>query len=224
MTRAILFDFGGTLDADGIAWKARFLRLCLEEQLVSTPARFDSAFYAVDDALVGAIPSTCSLDDTVSRLADGLARALGSIDEHAGSRVARRFLTDAQRHFERNAPILARLRQRFRLGIVSNFYGNLATACHDAGIGQLCDVIVDSTNVGHVKPDPLIFRFALDALAITPADAIFVGDSLPRDMAGARAVGMRHVWLTADAPMSEGPCCAGDPVLHSLVELESLLP
>lgn len=223
MTRAVLFDFGGTLDADGIPWKSRFARLCADERLLTAPEHFDPVFYAVDDALVGAIPPTLSLADTVSRLARSLAGALGSSDESTGERIAQRFLADARRHFERNAPILRRLSRRFRLGIVSNFYGNLATVCHDAGINELCGVIIDSTHVGCVKPDPLIFKHALDALAVTPADAIFVGDSVPRDMAGARGVGMPHAWLAGDRPTSDGPCCAGDPMLRSLMELEGRL-
>jgi putative hydrolase of the HAD superfamily len=221
--RAVLFDFGGTLDADGIPWKSRFARLCADERLLTTREQFDSAFYTVDDALVGAVPSTLSLADTVSRLACGLAGALGSSDESAGQRIAERFLADARRHFERNAPILKRLSRRFRLGIVSNFYGNLATVCHDAGINELCGAIIDSTHVGCLKPDPLIFKHALDALAVTPAEAIFVGDSVPRDMAGARAVGMPHAWLVGERSTPSEPCCEGDPTLRSLTELESIL-
>jgi hypothetical protein len=42
-------------------------------------------------------------------------------------------------------------------------------------------------------------------------------------MAGARAVGMRHVWLVGDATGSGEPCCPGDRVLRSLGELEALV-
>src|SRR5256886_17360775 len=59
----------------------------------------------------------------------------------------------------------------------------------------LFSVLVDSAQVGCAKPEPRIFLHALEALGLGPADATFVGDSLPRDMAGARAVGMRHIWL-----------------------------
>src|SRR5262249_15398138 len=51
----VLFDFGGTLDADGIPWKTRFFHLCRAEGLTADPERFDPAFYAADDALVGTI-------------------------------------------------------------------------------------------------------------------------------------------------------------------------
>jgi putative hydrolase of the HAD superfamily len=219
-----LFDFGGTLDADGVTWKARFARLCREERLPVAAEHFDSVFYAVDDALVGAIPSTLSFEDTVSRLAAGLARALRPGDDGVAKRIAARFLDEAVRNLERNAPLLSRLSRRYRLGIVSNFYGNLATVCHDAGISALFSVIVDSTQVGCMKPHPLIFKSALDALGLTAADAVFVGDSLLRDMAGARAIGMRHIWLTGAGALRDAPCCPGDLTAHTLAELERLLP
>ena len=63
--RAILFDFGGTLDAPALTWKERLFGLCRAEGIVVTPDRFDPLFYGADDALVGAIPATLSLDETV---------------------------------------------------------------------------------------------------------------------------------------------------------------
>ena len=71
----VLFDFGGTLDADGLTWKTRFFRLCREEGLVADPERFDPVFHAADDALVGAIPATLPFRDTIHRLAAGVTRA-----------------------------------------------------------------------------------------------------------------------------------------------------
>ena len=218
----MLFDFGGTLDADGLTWKTRFYRLCREEGLVNDPDRFDPVFYAADDALVGAVPTTLPLHDTVNRLATDVTRALGG-DDAASRRIAQRFLDDALERLRVNTPLLERLQQRYRLGIVSNFYGNLATVCHNAGIHPFFSVIVDSTRVGCSKPDPRIFQSALDELALAPADVVFVGDSLPRDMAGARAIGMRHVWLVGDAAPPSAPCCPGDRMLRSLGELEEVL-
>ena len=185
--------------------------------------RFDSVFYAVDDALVGAVPPTLSFEDTVLRLAGGLARGLGSEDVTVGARVARRFLDDALASLDRNTPLLSRLARRYRLGIVSNFYGNLVTVCHNASVCELFGVIVDSTRVGFMKPDPRIFRSALDTLGVAPAEAWFVGDSLPRDMAGARAVGMRHAWLVGPGGPPGAACCPADPTLRSLGDLEGLV-
>ena len=51
----VLFDFGGTLDSDGVAWKERFFALYRSEGLDLSAEAFAPAFYAADDALVGAL-------------------------------------------------------------------------------------------------------------------------------------------------------------------------
>jgi putative hydrolase of the HAD superfamily len=231
--RAVLFDFGGTLDADGVPWKERVYRLFHDDGLAGTRSEFDPLFYAADDALVGAIPGTLSFGETVARLFRGVAKGLGlPAPEREAARLAARFQADAQARLRANAALLRRLAARYRLGIVSNFYGNLATVCEDVGLGPYFTTLVDSAVVGCRKPEPEIFHRALAHLGLEPAAAVFVGDSLGRDMAGACHVGMPHVWLTpapaagADASSASagGPCCPGDDVIHSLGELDELLP
>lgn len=215
--QAILFDFGGTLDADGVAWKERFRSLFARE---GAPAgeRFDRAFYDADDALVGSIPPELSFSETVARLSSGVADRLGRSE--AAGRVATRFLEDARAHLARNAEILARLHGRYRLGVVSNFYGNLEAVCRETGLAPHVDAAIDSVVVRAEKPDRRIFEAALTAVGAQPSRALFVGDSLPRDMAGARALGMPHVWLH---PGEGAACCAEDRVIGSLGEIAGVL-
>lgn len=219
----MLFDFGGTLDAPGLPWKERVFRLYRAEGVAVTPERFDPLFYRIDDGMVGAIPATFSFGDTVRHLVTGVGAALGVADAKLTERVAMRFLDEAMVGLRDQAPLLSRLAHRYRLGIVSNFYGNLATVCKDAGLDAFFSVIVDSTLAGSTKPDPRIFRYALDALGLSPGEAVFVGDSLPRDMAGARGVGMPHVWLAGETATEPRPCCPRDRVIRSLEELPGLL-
>jgi len=220
---AVLFDFGGTLDANGVAWKERFFRLYRDEGIKITSKCFDRVFYAADDALVGAVPATLSLRGTVVRLVQSVTQALGWRDLALAERIAQRFLKESSDRLSTNAVLLSRLSRRYRLGVVSNFYGNLAVICHEVGLTPFLTVVVDSACVGCLKPDPRIFFRALAELRAVPAQALFVGDSLRRDMAGARAVGMPHVWLTTEPSLEEGPCCPDDRVVHTLDELREWL-
>ena len=206
-----------------MTWKERFFALWHDEGAVDRPEAFDPVFYRADDALVGAIPATLSFEETVRRLTADIAAGLAVRDERVLARVTDRFLDDAHRHLRRNHALLARLGARYRLGLVSNFYGNLETVCHNTEILSLFGVIVDSVRAGFSKPDPRIFMQALDRLGVAPLDATFVGDSAARDMAGARALGMRHIWLIADPPPPGGPCCPDDAMIHSLADVEALL-
>src|SRR5207249_5343635 len=92
---AVLFDFGGTLDADGLAWKERVYRLFRDEGVAVERERFDPLFHAADDALVGTIPPATSFDATVARLVVAVAEALGLDERRLTARIARRFVDDA---------------------------------------------------------------------------------------------------------------------------------
>jgi putative hydrolase of the HAD superfamily len=221
-TKALLFDFGGTLDADGVPWKERFFRLWTAMGEDVPRERFDQAFYLADDALVGNLPSELSLAETVERLASGVAENLGTRNSAVAARVAGRFCADARESLARSAEILERLKGRWKLGIVSNFYGNLASVCEEAKLGHLLDAAVDSAAVGCCKPDPAIFRAALEKLGAEPSETVFIGDSRERDMAGARGLEMRHVLMAPDAATGRG-CCPGDAVISRLSDLEEVL-
>ena len=217
----LLFDFGGTLDCDGVPWKTRFSRIWREEVGDVAPEVFDRAFYDADDAVVGHVPAQMPLAEVVGRVAQGLVAGLArEADESLAGRIAARFTGDARRGLSASAALLKSLASRYRLGIVSNFYGNLNAVCREAEIASYLSVAIDSAVVGCRKPDARIFQAALAALDARPSDAIFIGDSLPRDMAGARGIGMPHVWLSA----GDGKCCCPeDPVIRRLRDLEEVL-
>ena len=77
-----------------------------------------------------------------------------------------------------------------RLGVVSNSEGAIEELLDHLGLADEFDVIVDSAVVGVSKPDPRIFRFALDALAVNPQRALYAGDIPEVDIAGAHAANM----------------------------------
>lgn len=221
----ILFDFGGTLDADGVTWKERFHALYQAEGLVMTAEAFAPAFYAADDPLVGGLASSAGLEETVSALAANLEAQLeargSQVDGERGRSVAERFLSDASIVFARNRPVLQALAGRHRLGVVSNFYGNLEAVCASSGLAPFFGVMADSHRVGAEKPDPALFRAALDALGAAPETTLYVGNSLHRDCEGARRAGLSFVWITREGGGSEAHAAA--PVAAALSEFPQLL-
>jgi putative hydrolase of the HAD superfamily len=223
---AVLFDFGGTLDADGVAWQERFYAHYRAEGLDMTPEAFAPAFFAADDPLVGGLPLETDLSGTVHELTASLEAELarrGSCITKEGTdggrarRVASRFVTEASAAIARNRPVLDALRERYRLGIVSNFYGNLEAVCQGAGLSPLFAAIVDSQRVGTRKPDPAIFRAALEPLCATPQRTLFVGDSLRRDREGARRIGMGFIWIAPRDVQALEAQESGEPSDHYAV-------
>lgn len=102
---------------------------------------------------------------------------------------------------------LDELRRRgFLLATVTNraFGGErFRTDLRDAGLDIPWDAEAVSVEVGWLKPHPALFEHALNALAVTPAEAVMVGNSLAEDVAGARALGMRTAWKRC-SPDAEG--------------------
>ncbi len=86
--------------------------------------------------------------------------------------------------------VLTVLRSRgHRLGVISNFDRRLYAVFQHLGLTPYFERIIVSSEVGADKPDPAIFRYALDALRVAPESALHVGDDPERD-GGAEAVGM----------------------------------
>ncbi len=105
-----------------------------------------------------------------------------------------------------------------RLGVC---YVPAASDGHGPAPGVQVGVILDSAVVGVAKPDPAIFRIALDALGV-PADrsVLHVGDSLRYDVAGALAAGLQPVHMD---PYGFCPAPDGHPHVRSLAALAELV-
>lgn len=102
----------------------------------------------------------------------------------------------------------------FRVGIVSNSTGTVDQMLARTGICQVgegdhvpVEVIVDSGVVGIRKPDPGIFRIALDSMGVTAGETAYLGDTARADVDGARAAGLRPFHFD---PYGDCPDPAGD--------------
>lgn len=83
----------------------------------------------------------------------------------------------------------------YLLGVISNSDGRLETLLNEVGLAEYFSVIVDSRVVGFEKPDPRIFHWALERAAVTPDQAVYVGDFYSLDVVGARRVGLDAILL-----------------------------
>ncbi|HET9710020.1 MAG TPA: HAD family hydrolase [Gemmatimonadales bacterium] len=206
----LLFDFGGTLDADGLPWARRFHTAYQEAGGALDFTAFEPVYQASDAALA-ALPEIRRLGFRAA--IEAQVRCLLPLlpDEPHLARQAQRLVTavhaPAVRIVARNRPILERLQQDYRLGIISNFTGNLKPCLDELGLSPLFAVASDSTVLGIEKPDPRIFHATLDALGASPADAWMVGDNFEADIRPALGLGLRACWMApperraaADAP------------------------
>lgn len=219
---AILLDYGGTLDGDARHWFDHFRDLYRAAECTIDEPTFKDAFYAADAALE-ADPEirTFGLTRMVTTHVDLQLHALGIIDIALARTLTAQFIADTREAWSRNRPLLRRLATRYRLGVVSNSYGNMPALLDDGALGPFA-VVLDSAVEGLRKPDPALYLRAAERLGIAPACILHVGDSWPRDIVPAHAVGMHTAWLSApDDPMPASPQAVHR--LASLVELEDLV-
>ena len=108
-----------------------------------------------------------------------------------------------------------------RIGVVTN---NLLEEQRDklrhCGLDRHIDVLVASGETGVSKPDPAIFELALERMQVAADEAVMVGDSWANDVEGARAAGIRAVWLNRNGKGSRDPEVAA---IFSLEPVEEVL-
>lgn len=106
--------------------------------------------------------------------------------------VARRFEEDVTSHvYEDALPTLERLRKvGYRLGVISNATHDLPEGLARLGLAPYFEAVTYSWEIGVEKPDPRIFRTALDRMDVEPRRAVHVGDSYEADVVGAQGVGL----------------------------------
>ena len=197
---AILFDFGGTLDSDGLDWFTR-----IYQAVVKRIGHFDRDVFQnhADQAAndISLIPDTrlLTMDETAARLChyihNNMTRHNGSTKQWDPDEVALEFFNEAGTFLERNCLILQQLSQRYRIGCISNNWGNTLGWCRQFQLHQYFETVIDSTVIGCVKPDRAIFQAALDDLKISAESCAYIGDKYDPDVLGSHGAGMTPVWI-----------------------------
>lgn len=98
--------------------------------------------------------------------------------------------------YEDTRPAIDALAERgYRLAVLSNWDYSLHRVLNRMGIASRFDVVLASLEEGVEKPEPEIFRIALERLGAAPEETVHVGDDPLDDVAGAKRAGIRPVFL-----------------------------
>ena len=219
----LLFDFGGTLDADGLRWSVRFHHAYAAAGGSLAFESFEPFFCASDQALERLVGiRNMDLRQMAAAQATVLLSLLPDGQALDADRIAMSFHAETLAAVEHNRPLLTDLAARHRLGIVSNFTGNLHRCLDELALAPLFSAVMDSAVVGCSKPDPRIFQQALAALGAAPSDAWMIGDNFETDIRPAAALGLRTCWIApAERPWPTEN--VGTARIARLVELSAVL-
>ncbi len=131
--------------------------------------------------------------ELVERVLDVAAPALRDLDRDAFFEVAYAHFAEAGvwEIFPEVCEVLEQLRPHFRLCVISNFDGRLRMILEQLAISKFFDAVVISSEIGADKPDPFIYRRALELSGgVAPNESLHVGDDPVNDGDGARAAGL----------------------------------
>lgn len=191
----IIFDFGGTLDGNGIHWRDRFFYLIKKQIPALTWEQFEYADHrSIADFVADERTKSRTLRQSAETILSGINHYLpiGIIDL---ALTTEQFCQPAEEFLKRNRDFLEKLASSYRLGVISNNFGNTQGWCDEYELTPLLDTVIDSTVVGIEKPDPKIFYLALDEMGISSKNSVYVGDTFSDDVVGSNQAGMFSAWL-----------------------------
>jgi putative hydrolase of the HAD superfamily len=199
----VLFDLDDTLFDHEQAARVALTRVHVAHRAF-TEWRFDAFERAhsrvLEELHVQVLAGARTVDDAREERFRRLFAASGTPDDtervRATAAAYREAYLAARRPVDGALEVLAALKSRVRIGIVSNnLLAEQQGKIRLCGFGPYVDALVVSEAVGVAKPDPAIFAHALERLDCTPEDAVMIGDSWAADIAGARAAGIRPIWF-----------------------------
>ena len=217
MVKAILFDYGATLDTFGQHWGMVIWHGYEHLGIPVTEAQYRDA-YVYGERTLGSkdiIQPTDTFLTTLKVKIDlqfDFLRDSGAWLPEPGERKAKHdalveyLYSGLQRNMSHTRQILSQLRDRgIPMALVSNFYGNVETVLEEMQIRDFfCDVI-ESAQVGIRKPDPRLYALGVEALRknvmsqqMQESDVLVVGDSISKDILPAKSLGCKTAWFKGE--------------------------
>lgn len=201
MIKGLLFDYGGTIDTNGLHWGGVLWDHYEKYQIPVERADFSKAYSFGERAL--AIHPLVKPDHTfydvlklkIDQQFKFLAENGYDMDPSFVEKLAYDCNLFAKETVLRAKPVLDALAGDYPMVMVSNFYGNLNTVLADFGIKHFFAEVVESAVVGVRKPDPAIYQLGVESLGFSANECVVVGDSYSKDIVPARAVGCKAIWL-----------------------------
>lgn len=199
--KAILFDFGGTLDTSGVHWYPKFKELYQQHQLPVDDGDLREAYIYAERELgkMELFDNIDLFDLLYIKIKNQLLYLKNNCEIFVGNDLKLAMVTalykDIEETLNENFEIIKSLKNKYKIAIVSNFYGNLKFILERLDYLKYLDLVVDSKKIGIRKPDVKIWQFAIDELNLKNQEVAIIGDSYENDILPAMKLGTRSIWL-----------------------------
>jgi putative hydrolase of the HAD superfamily len=218
--KGLIFDYGGTIDTNGVHWGEVFRNVYERYRVLVTPDEFRNAYVQVERSLGdrSVIRPNHTFEETLHIKMELQFEILKINDRSLAGKIADACYSETRQTILRAAKVLDDLEKRYPVILVSNFYGNLRTVLDEFNLGKYFRQVIESAEVGIRKPNPAIYALGIKALGLPPEEVAIIGDSYKNDIRPARQLGCPSIWLKGKGwdnkeDAIEHPCIIKDFVL-----------
>lgn len=207
--KGIIFDYGGTIDTNSRHWAEVLWSQYVKHHIPVDKGSFREAYVFGERSLAkypyvrpdhnffDVLLFKCKLQMEYLALHHHLEMDERKLQQYALS-VAESSYWYVQEVLKTTRPVVETLSKRYKLVLVSNFYGNIQTILGDFKLDIFFADVVESSVVGVRKPDPAIYQLGVDAMGFNASEVLVVGDSFSKDVVPAKKVGCKVVWLKGE--------------------------
>lgn len=203
--KAVAFDFGGTLDSPFLHWMDIYLYLYTTKlNLPLTRENFRDSYVYAEQMMerLQLVQSSHSLQETQKFKTDlqfshliekGVLADTPENRNELPLKAAVLSTEYSSEYVAASRNVLAELQKKYVLLLVSNYYGNVSKIAGDLEIASFFKSITDSTIAGVRKPDPALWKLAIEGAGFNPEEVLIVGDSMKNDILPGISLGCQVV-------------------------------
>ena len=231
--KGIIFDYGGTIDTDGIHWgeligeeydKAGIgigRGLYREAYVHGERSLAKSPIIGPTDTFHTLLKKKITLQFEYLSQQDSQLR----LTQEQADKIADACYARVNEALALTRGIVQKLAERYPMVLVTNFYGNMPVVLEEFGLTKYFSSIIESSVVGLRKPDPALFDLGVKALGVKTDEIVVIGDSYRKDIYPSSTLGCRTVWLKKvcweEEPIAEGH--APTATIESLAQLPDII-
>ena len=201
--KGIIFDYGGTIDTDGIHWGEFIWEQYKETGIDISHETYREAyvhgerFLAKNHVIEPTDTFHTLLRKKIAIHFDYLHNRFPEkhFSKEDAERIADGCYNKVKKTMETTCAVVKELSKQYPLVLVTNFYGNMPVVLKEFNLSEYFKTIVESSVVGLRKPDPALFALGVEALGFEPHEIVVIGDSYRKDIYPPSTLGCRTVWL-----------------------------
>lgn len=227
--KGIIFDYGGTIDTNGIHWGEFIWEQYKEAGVKVTHDAYRDA-YVHGERFLAKNPIIEPTDTFHTLLRKKLAIHFDYLKERfpekefgAGTdeKIADGCYNKVKKTLGTTCAIVEKLSIKYPIVLVTNFYGNMNVVLKEFSLSEYFKNIVESSVVGLRKPDPALFAMGVEKIQLQPQEIVVIGDSYRKDIYPSSTLGCKTVWLK-NICWEEEPVIEGHEATATIKSLEEL--